>query len=202
MRQPGTGIDAVRFRGYLTDRLCRMFGVKMAKDCVFENPKGARWTVATLLFLLGNGLAQAQGKPSFDCAKATQPIEHLIYADLNLSALDVKMNAAFMQRLDAVGGQTPEALTEQRKWLRERIETCHIGNSLPTEPELAQMQKCVGSLYQARLEQLSAPIPKTNDNICKPVADRIRGFAPPNGVEDIWAFPWKWVGGSASHILL
>lgn len=63
--------------------------------------------------------SQRQGRPSFDCARATTDLEKLICARPNLAALDRQVSAhygAAMARLDAAGKAALR--TDQRSYLR------------------------------------------------------------------------------------
>jgi uncharacterized protein YecT (DUF1311 family) len=97
---------------------------------------------------------------SFDCLKATAPIEQLICSDPQLLTLDAALGDAFAahrQRLpekDRAG-----ALAEQRAWLAERLKQCGVpakGEEVP--PELRwRTAPCLDEMYRTRLAALGAP---------------------------------------------
>ncbi|WP_439617738.1 caspase family protein [Shinella sp.] len=75
--------------------------------------------VCTVLVLLGAGSASAQ--PSFDCAKASNAVEHAICGDPTLAALDAEMAAVYSQQRSAAEGKAAEKLVaDQRAWMRKR----------------------------------------------------------------------------------
>ncbi len=80
---------------------------------------GLKFAVCTVLLLLGAGSASAQ--PSFDCAKASNAVEHTICGDPALAALDAEMAAVYSQQRSAAGGKAAEKLVaDQRAWMRRR----------------------------------------------------------------------------------
>ena len=97
------------------------------------------------------GDTSAAGTPSFDCARATTPIEHAICADADLAALDRDMGARFRDHLDAASADDQKALRQQqREWLRQRDAAC--GNHAETE-----LVACLTERYRSRLDETDPP---------------------------------------------
>ena len=107
-----------------------------------------------LLVALGFGLfppvCQAQ---SFDCGKAQTAIEKTICAYPTLIAQDTALAASYRQAANDLSGN-PAKLTElkqqQRRWLSDRNKSC-------TDPDPDHLAKCLMTIYQARIAELSAP---------------------------------------------
>jgi uncharacterized protein len=92
----------------------------------------------------GGGKPAGSG-PSFDCAKATLPVEKTICGDPGLSALDRSMAAAYTRTLDK--GETPvkaEIRTMQRTWLTER-------NGCAKAPDV---RACLDTAYRRGIAQM------------------------------------------------
>jgi uncharacterized protein YecT (DUF1311 family) len=63
--------------------------------------------------------------PSFDCVRATTPIERAICADASLAALDAELGEAYAAARQRVPTPERERLrAEQRAWIRERAARC------------------------------------------------------------------------------
>ncbi len=107
-----------------------------------------------LLVALGFGLfppvCQAQ---SFDCSKAQTAIEKTICASPTLIAKDTALAASYRQAANDLSGD-PTKLTElkqqQRRWLSDRNKSC-------TDSNPDRLAKCLMTIYQARIAELSAP---------------------------------------------
>jgi formylglycine-generating enzyme required for sulfatase activity/uncharacterized protein YecT (DUF1311 family) len=81
--------------------------------------------------------------PSFDCAKASNPVEHAICADPVLAELDATLAARYKQALGATSNK--EALkSTQRQWLKQRNGQC------ANAPDISQ---CLQRQYRERLSQ-------------------------------------------------
>jgi serine/threonine protein kinase len=80
--------------------------------------------------------------PSFDCAKASSPVEHTICADPVLAELDVALAARYRQALGSTSNK--EALrSRQRQWLKQR-EQC---------ADASDIFQCIQRHYRERLSQ-------------------------------------------------
>lgn len=119
------------------------------------------WAMAVAAVLGGASPASAQGAdPSFDCGKASAPIEVLICNDSELIALDGALGRAYAARRDGLSGAAREALLrEQRQWLAARLARCRIPETKDalTLAERWSWAPCVADLYRARLQALGAP---------------------------------------------
>lgn len=92
--------------------------------------------------------AKEAGGPSFDCSRASTPVERAICADVGLSSLDAKMAKLLRQALAARKNERDSLLSSQRLWLAAREADCRT----PTEGIAA----CLTRKYEERIAQLSA----------------------------------------------
>ncbi len=86
--------------------------------------------------------------PSFDCAKAATPIEHVVCADAALARLDRQMTETYQALLHRISYDPPSAAKlkeDQRAWLATRNKTCAGAAPGP----------CLAKAYRARLDVLS-----------------------------------------------
>jgi len=83
---------------------------------------------------------EAAARPSFDCARASHPAEHLLCTHPNLAAMDVRMARAYADA-PACGGDRTALRTDQRQWLQHRRNQCSDA-------------ACLEDAYQARIAQL------------------------------------------------
>jgi uncharacterized protein len=98
------------------------------------------------------------GGPSFDCARAGAPVEHLICGNDRLAAQDVELSSAFRESRE---GQDEAARTlllqGQRRWLQSRLSSCGIPVQGEMPPErLPAAATCLSELYGARISALKA----------------------------------------------
>lgn len=98
---------------------------------------------------------------SFDCAKASTPVERLICADPALAALDGALGAWIRKSLRAAPANRQATLTDARGWLKERDRRCPVPSGAkgqPNDGNDAKAADCLKTLYRERLAQLkSAP---------------------------------------------
>jgi uncharacterized protein len=109
---------------------------------------GIRLAVAACGLLLGT--AQAT---SFDCAKATTPVEHMICESPQLSNLDEQINSLYVQSLERVADKTA-LRQEQRDWLKQR-NTCTTTD-------------CLVGVMSARVEEKTGAAPPKAAPVQKP----------------------------------
>src|SRR5437868_3880818 len=89
---------------------------------------------------------------SFDCSKAETIIEKAICANSTLGQLDQQLASVYM---DAKNKKGDTSLTDtQRKWLAKRSKECAVPTS---DAKDANLVRCVGEQYQARLFELLSP---------------------------------------------
>jgi uncharacterized protein len=87
--------------------------------------------------------------PSFDCVKATTPVELAVCSDASLAQLDRRMAEAYALRL-RLGSVYPDPAkvrSEQVDWLVKRDATC-------AERADAALVTCLKSEYALRLQTL------------------------------------------------
>lgn len=93
--------------------------------------------------------------PSFDCGKATTPIEQLVCDDPELIRLDGLLGLAYTSKL--AGSDAKDAVkAEQRAWLESRFERCPIaktGKAL-TPAQTWEAAPCLAALYAERVTAL------------------------------------------------
>ncbi len=116
---------------------------------------------AACLLLIAASPALAQdAQPSFDCAKASAPVEHAICGNDTLSQLDADLATRYTAEL--AKAVDPDALrSEQRAWAGERANACGIlpGADDDTPDFSADQIACLKDLYNARLAALAAAAP-------------------------------------------
>jgi uncharacterized protein YecT (DUF1311 family) len=83
--------------------------------------------------------------PSFDCSKATTPIEKAICRDAELAGLDRALMEAFKTALKKDGENVK---VHQRVWLQERTKKCEGKNN-------AEITKILKELYNERIKELN-----------------------------------------------
>jgi uncharacterized protein YecT (DUF1311 family) len=113
--------------------------------------RSPRLTYALLLTLAVTPLAAAQ---SFDCKLAQSPREHAICSNMDLSALDSNVAAAYKAARSKLS-PTAFALvqSDQRHWLRWLDKVCPPGDNIAD---------CLTEHYNSRLRQLTRGIITTN----------------------------------------
>jgi uncharacterized protein YecT (DUF1311 family) len=84
--------------------------------------------------------------PSFDCAKAATPVEHLICQDVELSSLDSQMANSYRMALKGASAQRKEILRRQQaEWFADYSRTCNAPLSE------AERRECVDRYLNDRL---------------------------------------------------
>ena len=115
-----------------------------------------------LILLVGIGTPSKAEEPSFDCSKASQPIEHLICNSDELSALDAELADTLIQRLDASSEGRMEILAGQRQWLHDRTAACPVSGKSPASREIEASEQCVAKEYETRIAALEADTSAAN----------------------------------------
>src|SRR5689334_18778690 len=85
--------------------------------------------IAAFVSAMGVGASSAVAV-TFDCAKASKPVEHMICEDHHLSKLDDEMAEAFKAASAAASNSNLEA--EQRAWIAKR-DACTRSNCVAVE---------------------------------------------------------------------
>lgn len=116
-------------------------------------------TVSGSLVVLGGGAVRSQ--PSFDCAKASTSIEHLICGDDGLQKLDVRLAAAFRAAREKLSEtERRSVLDEQRRWLRSLGATCNTtGDGTAAADVVAPAVRCLAEQYEIRIAAIEKPMP-------------------------------------------
>ncbi len=113
-----------------------------------------------------NASAEAEPKPSFNCAKARTPIEVAICSDARLAASDAEMAKLYKSARNAVGAEDRRSLKDaQRRWLRARRVVC----GMPSKGKWSRSKHdiaCLHAMYVARQADLSAGL--ANSKTTKP----------------------------------
>jgi uncharacterized protein YecT (DUF1311 family) len=106
------------------------------------------------------GRPRGRERPSFNCANAQEPIEHLICADADLAYWDGEMGRLYHGQLDQQ--KTPEAKRDlnkqQNDWQRRRDDQCDIPDAGDFPPaKLCGKKECILSQIKARVGELEPP---------------------------------------------
>jgi uncharacterized protein YecT (DUF1311 family) len=108
---------------------------------------------------------------SFDCTKATTPVERAICASNQLRNLDDSLAHDLKAALSALPDHRQRLLADQRRWLAYRDRRCR--NQSP-------LDACLIPLYKARVAHLQA-YASAGAAICRKVADGYSPSARPEG---------------------
>ncbi|WP_431687435.1 alpha-2-macroglobulin family protein [Hahella sp. NBU794] len=101
-----------------------------------------------LLAISASGLTWA-GQPSFNCAKASQQVEHIICDSEALAAQDAKLAKLYGNVMKSLDGSAKDKLkSEQREWLRNRNRDCDLNGDAG--------ESCLLGRYRQRNAELSA----------------------------------------------
>jgi uncharacterized protein YecT (DUF1311 family) len=87
-------------------------------------------------------------KPSFDCSKASTPVELAICSDTRLSEIDANVALIFKEALSEVEDKNTFR-AEQRQWLVQRDREC---------TQAADIKLCLAQHYVNRLKQIEAKV--------------------------------------------
>jgi len=103
--------------------------------------------------------------PSFDCGRASSPVERLVCSSDALAAQDAELGAVFREIREGQDEATRTAsLQDQRRWLQARLASCNIPakGDIAADRQPAAIQ-CLGDQYAARIAALkpqpAAPAP-------------------------------------------
>jgi uncharacterized protein len=100
--------------------------------------------------------------PSFDCGRASSPVERLVCSSDALAAQDAELSRVFREVREGQDGAARTAsLQDQRRWLQARLASCNI----PAKGDVAADQqaaavKCLTDQYGTRIATLK-PQPAT-----------------------------------------
>jgi uncharacterized protein len=122
------------------------------------------WSAALATLLLGSWPSFAQ--PSFDCAKATQPVERLICASPEISGLDEMLARSYAVAVDKLAEAGGCLRTDQTRWLRSVRNAC--GDDA-----------CLQRAYHLRLSELNPLQPGASFVKDVPPAPALVAAVPP-----------------------
>jgi uncharacterized protein len=100
----------------------------------------------TLFAATAPGLAQ-----SFDCKKASTPIEHAICGDKAVADMDVELAAKYRKVLASRSTNRRELISSERRWISLRDTRC-----LPYINDFAKLDDCLRPAYGARLRAIAS----------------------------------------------
>jgi uncharacterized protein len=130
--------------------------------------------LAASLFFGSSHFAQAQ---SFDCGKASTPVELAICRNPDLGRLDQKLEDAFRKQLAATPEQRQTLLAGERAWVAQRDARCVKGAA-----GKATLDDCLANAYRDRISavqvagQGSGPTGTDRTAICASVVQKYRAF--------------------------
>jgi uncharacterized protein len=124
---------------------------------------------------------------SFDCNKASSPVEKTICGDNALSALDDELNTAYKSALNSASNK--QVLKDaQRKWIKEDRNRC-------------KDVQCLTDVYKKRINELKASTPNDINNISSNNApDETEKKYPP--YPDVWGIEMPVYGTSPNFDLV
>jgi len=132
--------------------------------------KVAQAAVLASALLLFFSPADAQ---SFDCNKASTPVEHAICNDKALGELDTTLASQLKVSMsNANPEQRADFLRDQRQWLKYRKQ--HCAASSPTAGE--SLPECLAAVYRDRIAYFKSHKDMDASN-CQKIADRYRPLA-------------------------
>lgn len=100
----------------------------------------------------------AHAAPSFDCAKASRPIEKAICADTKLSDMDAKLAAGYRAALLRLSPQAQEQVRDsQRQWLKYVRTVCDT-TALPKAVVFRTVETCLRRAYETRQNQIDSAV--------------------------------------------
>jgi uncharacterized protein YecT (DUF1311 family) len=137
--------------------------------------------LASMLFSQA-AFAETSSGASFDCHKASSPIEKVICSDAKLSALDGELGKKFAEMKQANPRDSKSLIEGQRKWLKTRVQQCSYNgkDELPAEDKKRDYVSCLQRLYEQRIKIVSYPElgpPFRESNVEKAIA-RLRTMDP------------------------
>jgi uncharacterized protein YecT (DUF1311 family) len=118
------------------------------------------WVMSTFL-AIGTAIcpvlarADDMAHPSFDCAKASRPIEKLVCGDHDLAAQDSLMAAEFVKLRDRSGEKRATLIEEQRDWLATIETICSVpAKGVVAKEDETPVADCLERLYSSRVDAI------------------------------------------------
>lgn len=110
--------------------------------------------------------AGASAAPSFDCSKATDPVDKLVCSDATLGDADKAMSEQYAKLIAAAGPQKSNVILLQRAWLKHRSDACKL--------EAADALACLRDLYKHQRIELTGGVVRAEDKSHDALSEWIR----------------------------
>ena len=161
-----------------------------ARFVIFAALAGAAFAV------LPSPLLAQSAAPSFDCAKASSPVEKLICTDKGLAALDRETARLFALARDSAGDARDDLIKFQKTWIISR-DDC----AASTDKERCLAESYVGRINTLRQQFAAARAPKGGISLGPFLAQCDRG--DPLTVTFVNSNPaYAYVGGAKDSFVL
>jgi uncharacterized protein len=123
---------------------------------------------------------------SFDCKKASRPMEHAICDDKAVADMDVELSAKYREALASHAASRRELISSERRWISLRDAQC-----LPYINDFAKLDDCLRPAYGARLRAIAsgdfrsdirppesaAVVAARRTTVCRKIVERYRPLA-------------------------
>lgn len=119
------------------------------------------------------------GRASFDCTKASTPLERLICADDGLGQADIILSEDYQGELKRAGASRQALVASERSWLATLPGRCHV-EAHPTPAATA----CVTRAFEARFTAFNDCGSLPDDQSCQPDEDTSQAAAEPRASFD------------------
>ncbi|RFB74980.1 lysozyme inhibitor LprI family protein [Methylovirgula sp. 4M-Z18] len=139
----------------------------------------------------------ARAAPSFDCAKASTPVERAICSDPDLGNLDATLASVLKEALGRAGPSRDDLLRQQREWLASR-------NDCASEKTPLKTAICLQKSYTEQINQLrlfASPLKDGSAPLCHVFAERIEALSQADANIFAPTRSSSWFGRTALDIL-
>jgi uncharacterized protein len=133
-----------------------MSGFRMLKVSRWRPSRRAIALTAIALLAGAGGRPMTARAQSFNCAKASTPVELFICGTPALAALDGALGAEIKKTLAAAPANRQAALADARLWLKERDRQCPVPSGSLTAPDSSHVSACLTAMYRERIAALRA----------------------------------------------
>lgn len=107
----------------------------------------------SMFSLACNGSPEQEIKASFNCNKASLPIEHSICSNSKLAHLDLTLGKAYKRKRSIISkDEAVELKKEQRAWLKKRINKCDVRDYNYSSKDVIE---CLSKNYTYRISDLN-----------------------------------------------
>ncbi len=108
--------------------------------------------ISVTVLLAYTTISRAKINPSFNCDKASQPVEYAICSNENLANLDKKMALAYKAKRKSLSKPDRKNLKkEQKRWIKSRVLICNVSKS---NHENIKTISCLINSYAKRISEL------------------------------------------------